>query len=89
MTAASYRRWREHMHAEFKSHRLTDEGLSRAREIGEEFDRLLGSLLLHWGAIPKADPRCIAMVRTRLEEACFYAKKAIASDPRLQEPEVR
>lgn len=55
----------------FQSHRLNEAGLAKAKEIGESFDALLASL-------PKGDPRCGAIVKTKLEEACFFAKKAMA-----------
>jgi len=31
-----------------------------------------------------ADPRKLALVRTKLEEACFFAKKAMAESPENQ-----
>jgi hypothetical protein len=76
------------MQEEFESHRLNVSGLRAVREIGGEFDRLLGSLRLYWGTV-QANPRCMAIVRSKLEEACFYAKKAIAMDPAMQEGEQR
>jgi len=74
------------MQVEFVSHRLNADGMLAVREVGGEFDRLLGALMLYWGST-NPDHRCIAIARTKLEEACFYAKKAIAMDPKLQAEE--
>lgn len=65
--------------AEFRVHVLTAEGLSKARNIAAQFDELLDALA---EKIPPG--RYLSIVKTKLEEACFFAKKGIAEDPRNQ-----
>lgn len=60
----------------FQVHMLNDIGKQKAREIAEDFDHLLGELK---EVCPEG--REMAIVRTKLEEACFFAKKAMANDP--------
>jgi hypothetical protein len=52
---------------------LTPEGKEKAQQIAQSFDDLLTNL-------EKICPegRHLALVRTNLETACFYAKKAMA-----------
>lgn len=61
------------MHAQFAVHMLTDDGKRKAQEIAEAFEGLLTKLE---EVCP--DGRHLALVRTNLETACFYAKKAMA-----------
>ena len=60
--------------AEFEVHRLNETGLFRAKEIANAFDQLLTVLT-------KTCPvgRELSIVRTKLEEACFFAKKSMAN----------
>ena len=61
------------MNPAFQVHKLSDEGLVVANDIATKFDDLLSyveSLTL--------DARCESIVRTKLEEACFFAKKGYA-----------
>lgn len=64
------------MHKTFTVHMLNDIGKERAQFIARRFDELLSDL-------EKICPpgRELALVNTKLEEACFYAKKAMCSDP--------
>ena len=68
------------MDAIFEVHMLNDQGKKRAQDIAESFDALLGALQAIW--IPASNytlgGREQAIVRTKLEEACFFAKKAMA-----------
>lgn len=73
------------MNKEFAVHMLNDAGKAKARLIAEAFDVLLVTL-----TTPQTpdDPSIIcppsretSILRTKLEEACFFAKKAMASDP--------
>ncbi len=57
-------------------HRLNDRGMQNARTIALAFDDCLAVLE---GVCPSPS-RELALVRTKLEEACFYAKKAMALD---------
>lgn len=69
------------MHQAFQVHRLNEEGTRKARYIADHFDILLELL-------PSVCPpgREMSIVVTKLEEACFFAKKAMASDPANCEP---
>jgi len=64
------------MDSAFQVHILNDKGKEKARSIAQMFDDLLWELKTWCG-----DGREIAIVRTKLEEACFFAKKAMASRP--------
>lgn len=70
------------MHPQFQVHRLTEEGLAQATVVALKFDELLYSLDAITGA---ASSREMAIVRTKLEEACFFAKKALANNPVYQQ----
>jgi hypothetical protein len=61
------------MHAQFAVHMLTEEGKKKAQEIATSFDDLLTKL-----EVLCPEGRHLALVRTNLETACFYAKKAMA-----------
>lgn len=64
------------MNPEFQVHMLNDKGKAKAKEIAECFDRCLTGLKLHC-----PEGRELALVKTKLEEACFFAKKAMANQP--------
>lgn len=63
----------------FEVHMLNADGIVKARRIAELFDAFLE-------ALSKDVPpnRHMSIVRTKLEEACFFAKKGMASDPENQ-----
>ena len=63
------------MNKEFEVHMLNDQGKQKAREIAQAFDELLTKLLV----INPGPSREMSLVRTKLEEGCFFAKKAMAS----------
>lgn len=71
------------MHSEFEVHMLNDAGKAKAREIADAFDALLSRIEAIWQ--PRGHAGYVgregAIVRTKLEEACFFAKKAMASNP--------
>ena len=69
------------MHDAFAVHMLTEGGKASAREIATAFDELLAKL----NALAP-DGREMAVVRTKLEEACFFAKKAMAKSNCLPSP---
>ena len=60
----------------FKVHKLSDHDLEAAKNIGENFERLHDDLM---AVIGQASPLTTIMGR-KLEEACFYAKKAFAEN---------
>lgn len=85
------------MHNEFEVHLLNDGGIGKAKELAGAFDELLtkvieicerpgtsGSITLPRNAF---NGRYLALVRTKLEEASFFAKKAMAVLPENQKGE--
>jgi hypothetical protein len=60
----------------FKVHRLNPSGLAKAEFVANAFDDFLLKIGINCPA-----GREFAIVKTKLEEACFFAKKAIANDP--------
>jgi len=76
-----------HLHKEFEVHQLNEEGVKKARQLALAFDGLLTGVeelcgVTSQGATPVG--RELSIVRTKLEEACFFAKKAIALIPENQ-----
>ena len=65
------------MNKEFTVHMLNDDGKAKAKAIAEAFDTCLNTLL----EINPGPSREMSIVRTKLEEASFFAKKAMASMP--------
>lgn len=63
---------------EFASHRLNEDGLEAMTATKERFSDLLDDLEAYIGP----GGREMAIVRTKLEEACFFAIKAIAVNPK-------
>ena len=66
---------------EFQVHMLNEGGKFLAQEIAKDFSTLLDQLESLCGK----DGRDMALVRTQLELAAFYAKRAMASKPENQE----
>lgn len=74
----------------FQTHQLNEQGLTKAAVIAEHFNALLFTMEGLCTAEPSKSgmltlTREFAIVRSKLEEACFYAKKAMASLPFNQE----
>lgn len=67
--------------SEFEVHTLNDQGMVRAGTIATAFTVLLDNLEYVCGA----EGREMAIVRTKLQEAAFYAKRAMAIRPDNQE----
>jgi len=65
---------KEIVNEEFRVHVLTPEGLEVMKVIADKFDKLLCEL----HAIGLVKSRELSLVHTKLEEACFYAKKTYA-----------
>lgn len=66
----------------FEVHMLNEQGKGLAKALAGEF---FGFLCSVEGMCGK-DGREMAIVRTKLEEACFFAKKAMANRPENQQP---
>jgi hypothetical protein len=64
---------------EFEVHMLSDEGKVKAHAIARTFDACLNRLTT---LCPQG--RHFNIVRTKLEEAAFFAKKAMASETKNQ-----
>lgn len=60
-------------HEQFAVHMLNDQGIVHANSIRNLFDELLTNL-----EIICPIGRELSIVKTKLEEACFFAKKAMA-----------
>ena len=69
---------------EFEVHILNESGKDKAREIARRFSDLLQFCEQTTVCTPLG--REMAIVRTKLEEACFFAKKAMAKQPDNQIP---
>lgn len=66
--------------SEFAVHMLNEDGKAKAQGIAERFSNLLDDLENYGVA-----GRDLALVKTKLEEACFVAKRGMASQPQYQE----
>jgi len=62
---------------EFRVNEINQAGLIKCKAIAQLYDDLLNELLL-CGIF--TDKRLEAIVRTKLEEACFFTKKACATN---------
>lgn len=67
----------------FKFHKLNAQGIEKAKTIQSLFELQLTAL----ERVITLDGREMSIVRTKLEEACFFAKKAMAVDPTNNEGE--
>jgi len=67
------------MNKEFQVHILNEDGIEKAKVVACKFHELLESLK---ALCPEG--RELAIVKTKLEEACFFAKKSVANDPANQ-----
>ena len=67
-------------HPLFEVHMLNDEGKGKAAAIAEAFDELLLQLN---GLCPEG--REFSIVKTKLEEASFFAKKSMAQQKSNQD----
>ncbi len=66
---------------EFASHTLSTAGGQKIRDVREAFDTLLNRLI----EIEAPTSREMAITKTKLEEACFFAVKAVAINPANQQ----
>lgn len=63
-------------HKEFAIYKLNEVGMKKAEELRDHFDTLLEKL-----ETICPDSREFSIVKTKLEEAAFFAKKSIAVSP--------
>jgi len=74
------------MDAAFEVHMLNEQGKQKAVAIAGDFNQLLYSVAALSGiSVENPKSREFAIFRTKLEEACFFAKKAMASQPENQQ----
>lgn len=71
-------------HSAFAVHMLNTQGKLKAQVIAEEFSNLLTRLEADCDL--GSDGRLRSIVITKMEEACFFAKKTMANNPVNQEP---
>lgn len=72
------------MHKLFQVHILNEQGKDKAKQIARAFDELHTKL-----SVLCPDGRELSVARTKLEEACFFAKKSMACDSSNTEGEVQ
>jgi hypothetical protein len=65
----------------FQFHKLNNGGIQKANAIADTFDILLTTL----SSLCPTQTREFSIVKTKLEEACFFAKKSMAADSSNQE----
>lgn len=65
------------MRPEFAFNALSADGIAKAISIAILFNDVLSDL----SVLCPQETREFSIVKTKLEEACFFAKKAMASDP--------
>lgn len=68
-------------------HRLNETGLSKAEQIAEVFETALTALraICVGSDLKGTGAREMALVTTKMQEASFFAKRAMALDPMNQE----
>ncbi len=64
----------------FKVHKLNKIGLAKAQTLANNFEDLANAIVEM-----SHESREQSIALTKLEEACFFAKKALAIDPNNQE----
>ena len=69
------------IHSAFTVHKLNGGGLARAKQLAEKFSELAAFI----DSVAPASSREKSLAMTKLEEASFFAKKAMAINPENQE----
>lgn len=69
----------------FETHLLNEEGIAKARTIAQSFDGLL-ELMNQIVGLPGNSTREFSIMKSKLEEASFYAKKSMAQLIENQKP---
>lgn len=70
------------MNQEFVTHKLSQAGIEKVNDVKKGFDILLDGLKQ---LCPES--RHFSVTKTKLEEACFFAVKSVASEPANWQPE--
>jgi len=74
----------EPIYPQFQFHKLSEAGQGKAKLIAGMYSELLDQLENICGSLNNG--REMALVKTKLEEACFFSKKAMAVQRENQEP---
>lgn len=69
------------MHPAFEVHMLNEDGKLLARQLADAYEQLRATVELACASGKTAGGRELALATTKLEESCFYAKKAMAMQP--------
>lgn len=72
----------EYTHPLYRTHVLNEQGLAKAKMLAEEFTKF--TQWLQHECLHVHDTREWSIVQTKLEEACFFAKKTLATNPTNQ-----
>jgi hypothetical protein len=72
------------MNEPFKFYALNEKGIYAVDAITQGFDLLLKGLYNIIETQNNTGAREMALMRTKLEEACFFAKRAVSIDPVYQ-----
>jgi len=62
---------------EFGVHLLNEDGIKRAKEMAHRFSDLVAWLEMSGVCVQSRE---LSLAKTKLEEACFFAKKAMATN---------
>lgn len=68
----------------FEYKKLNEKGLEKVESITRMFEQALEILVREDYGIGIPEGRELSIVKTKLEEACFFAKKAVSSQPENQ-----
>ena len=66
---------------EFQVHLLNQEGIDNAKILAKDFSTLLNEII---SIVGTEQNREMSIVKTKLEEASFFAKKALANQTKYQ-----
>lgn len=72
---------RNQIREEFDVHMLNVQGIIRAKDLAAEFSALLNKIEKYGGAVAHRE---LALARTQLQTASFWAKRAMALNPENQ-----
>ena len=66
---------------EFQVHLLNEDGINKAKILARDFSMLLNEII---SIVGTEHNREMSIVKTKLEEASFFAKKALANQTKYQ-----